>query len=80
MDFREETPGSVFAIGKIDKYRMRLRIKYDSKTATRRFTNVDLILNHTDLNIINNTMKFKVFSELVGWNNSCPLGSTGFKC
>ena len=80
MDFREEAPGSVIAVGDIGGYRMRLDVRYDSKTATRRFANVDLIMNHTDLNVVDNTMKFKVSSVLVGWNSSCPLGSAGFRC
>ena len=80
MDFREETAGHVFAVGNIGNYRMRLHIIYDNKTAVRRFTNVDLIMNHTELNITDGTMRFKVSSELVGWNSSCPTGSTGFRC
>ena len=80
MNFREETPGSVSAVGDIGEFRMRLNMRYDTQTATRRFTNVELIINHTDLTIINNTMRFKVSSKLVGWNSSCPLGSAGFRC
>ena len=81
MDFREETPGTVIAAGVVGGGApMRLDLTYDSNTATRRFTNVELIMNHTDISVINNTMKFKVSSELVGWNSSCPLGSGGFRC
>ena len=80
MEFREETAGHIFAVGNVGSYRMRLHIIYNNKTAIRRFTNVDLIMSHTELNITDNTMRFKVSSELMGWNSSCPPGSAGFRC
>lgn len=80
MEFREETAGHIFAVGNVGNFRMRLNIRYDNKTAVRRFTNVDLIMNHTELNVTDNTMRFKVSSELMGWNSSCPTGSAGFRC
>ena len=80
MEFREETAGRIFAVGNIGIFRMRLPITYDNKTPLRRFTNVDLIMNHTVLNVTDNTMRFKVSSELRGWNSSCPPGSAGFRC
>ena len=80
MEFREGTAGRIFAVGNIGNFRMRLNIMYNNKTTARRFSNVNLIMNHTDLNVTDNTMRFKVSSELMGWNSSCPTGSAGFRC
>ena len=80
MNFREDTPGSIFAVGNVEDFKMRLHLQYDNKTANQRFTNVELRMSHTDLITADNTMRFDMFSELTGWNSICPEGSGGFRC
>ena len=80
MDFIENPTGNLFAVGHIGDFRIRLNQRYENKTDNPRFTNVELRMNHSVLNTINNTMRFYISSELVGWNSSCPEGSGGFRC
>ena len=80
MDFRENPTGRLFAVGDVGNFRLRLNLLYDNKTNDPRFTNVDLRMNHSDLSTTDNTMRFHMYSDLVGWNSSCPVGSGGFRC
>ena len=79
MDFRENLTGMLYAVGHFGSFRLRLNQRYDNKTEDPRFTNVQFRMNHSVLNTVNNTMKFYMSSELVGWNSSCPVGSGGFR-
>jgi len=80
MSFREEIAGNLIGAGDVGNFKIKLNLQYDNKTADLRFTDVRLIINHTALTTTDNTMKFSVSSELIGWNSSCPVGTGGFRC
>lgn len=80
ISFREETAGNLEGRGKVGRHTVRLYLRYNNKTSQARFTDVRLTMNHSTLDTTNNVMRFDLFSELVGWDSSCPIGSGGFKC